>query len=283
MDGHTEGMSSYTLTRIVLYPVKSFSGLGVPKWEMDECGLKYDRRWIVINESGKFQSQRQFPEMSLFGATIEGKYLRLNHATEPVNFLDIPLDLVPDQEMELSVWKKKCQALIYDHRVNDWISGHLGASLKLAMLKPGSFRTSDGDGETRNHRIAFSDGFPFHITGWSSLDALNERLGFEVSMNRFRPNFVFSGGEPFEEDSWNEIRIGKHTFFAVQACDRCILVNVDQQTGQAMNQPLGVLSEFRKSEGKIYFGQNLSGPVSGWIETGSSIEVISKKTPVMSH
>lgn len=39
----------------------------------------------------------------------------------------------------------------------------------------------------------------YHITTEASLEALNKELSLPVSMDRFRPNIVVGGTEPFEE------------------------------------------------------------------------------------
>lgn len=37
---------------------------------------------------------------------------------------------------------------------------------------------------------------------------LNSRMDKPMSVIRFRPNIVFKGGKPFDEDNWAEITIG---------------------------------------------------------------------------
>ena len=40
----------------------------------------------------------------------------------------------------------------------------------------------------------------------------------QVSPMRFRPNLVISGGEPYAEDGWRNLRIG-HNYFTVSSCN----------------------------------------------------------------
>ena len=47
-------------------------------------------------------------------------------------------------------------------------------------------------------------------------------------MNRFRPNFVVDGVEPFAEDTWKRIKIGGLTFLPVKPCSRCGITTVNQ-------------------------------------------------------
>jgi len=49
--------------------------------------------------------------------------------------------------------------------------------------------------------VSFADDFPYLLISEASLEALNDRMKQPIEMNRFRPNFVVSGTEPFAEDS----------------------------------------------------------------------------------
>ncbi len=64
----------------------------------------------------------------------------------------------------------------------------------------------------KNKIVSFADGYPFLIIGQASLDDLNSRLKVPLPMNRFRTNFVFTGGKPFEEDDWKKFKVGNVVF-----------------------------------------------------------------------
>jgi uncharacterized protein YcbX len=76
-------------------------------------------------------------------------------------------------------------------------------------------------------------------------------------MNRFRPNFVFTGGDPHEEDGWRNFTIGSTKFVGIKPCSRCVLTTVNQDTAEKGIEPLKTLATYRKRDNKIYFGQNL--------------------------
>ncbi|KAJ3575248.1 hypothetical protein NP233_g1216 [Leucocoprinus birnbaumii] len=80
---------------------------------------------------------------------------------------------------------------------------------------------------------------------------INERWGdAKVRIERFRPNIVLSGGGPFAEDDWEEIGIGSAnapTITLVSKCTRCLLPNVDPETGlKDAAVPYKVIMKFRK-------------------------------------
>ena len=68
---------------------------------------------------------------------------------------------------------------------------------------------------------------------------------------------MFTGGEPYEEDTWRNISIGSTQFIGVKGCARCALPTVDPETGEKGVEPLRTLSIYRKFDNKVYFGQNL--------------------------
>jgi hypothetical protein len=76
-------------------------------------------------------------------------------------------------------------------------------------------------------------------------------------MNRFRPNFVFTGGIPHEEDDWSDFQIGPVSFRGVKPCARCSITTTDQKTGARAAEPLKTLATYRSAGKKILFGQNV--------------------------
>ena len=76
-------------------------------------------------------------------------------------------------------------------------------------------------------------------------------------MRRFRTNFVFSGGSPFQEDTFKNFKIGDVDFIGVKPCARCVLTTRDPDTGIKGKEPLDTLMTFRQEGTKILFGQNV--------------------------
>ena len=93
-------------------------------------------------------------------------------------------------------------------------------------------------------------------------------------MNRFRPNVVVSGFEPWAEDRWRRIRIGPVSFRVVKACARCVVTTTDQTTGERGSQPLKMLAAHRRVGQNLLFGQNLIPDSPGLIRVGDPIDVI---------
>ena len=92
-------------------------------------------------------------------------------------------------------------------------------------------------------------------------------------MNRFRPNVVVSGYEPWDEDRWRRIRIGAVSFRVVKPCARCVVTTTDQTTGERGRQPLRMLARHRRFGKNLIFGQNLIPDSPGLIRVGDPTEI----------
>jgi uncharacterized protein YcbX len=79
----------------------------------------------------------------------------------------------------------------------------------------------------------------------TSLAELNRRLPAAVPMDRFRPNLVVDGLEPFAEDGIRRMTVGAVTLELVKPCTRCSVPGIDQCTGLAATDPFPALRSFR--------------------------------------
>ena len=93
-------------------------------------------------------------------------------------------------------------------------------------------------------------------------------------MNRFRPNIVIDGCEPFAEDEWKKIQIGDITFRFVKPCSRCVIPSINIDTAEREEEPIKTLLSYRKRDNKIYFGQNVIAEANGEIDVGMSINIL---------
>jgi Uncharacterized Fe-S protein len=258
---------SLTISQIWVYPVKSLGGIALEEAVAEPRGFRHDRRWMLVDDRGRFVTQREIPQMALLGTSIQPPFLRVFWKNAPEISVEIPLDpgnaLLPQKMVE--VWGDRCKALEMPPEVNQWFSDNLKQPLHLVFMPDTTRRRTDGRYAPAGQHVSFADGFPYLIIGQASLDELNRRMGQALPMNRFRPNLVFTGGKPFEEDHWADFSIGDHKFRGVKHCARCVVTTIDQDSGQKAAEPLKTLATFRKSGNRILFGQNL---ISMEISTG---------------
>ncbi len=245
------------LTQINIYPVKSLGGISLSSAKVEKRGLQYDRRWMLIIPSNDFMTQRLYPQMALLQPKIENELLIMQHKKEKVSPLQIPLNSFSKEEIKVPIWDDTCFAQTYPKEIDDWFSDALEIKCRLVYMPDSTERIVDPKYSPEKNIVSFADAYPFLIIGEKSLEELNAKLSSPVPMNRFRTNFVFSGGSSFIEDTFNNFKIGNLKFQAVKPCARCVITTVNQDTGEKGIEPLAALSSFRRVNNKVMFGQNL--------------------------
>jgi len=263
------------VSEINIYPVKSLRGISLESSVVEDRGLQFDRRWMLVDENRQFITQREVPRMAIVEMTagIDGLSASLNG-----DRLSIPGDPGTGESATVGIWGSKVKAEFYPDEINRWFSDALEANCRLVLMPETSKRIVSPDYAVRRFEdtVSFADGYPFLLIGEGSLADLNTRLAEPVPMNRFRPNFVVAGSSAFEEDTWKRIRIGSTEFHVVKPCARCVITTVDQAAGvKTGKEPLKTLSEYRNRNGNVLFGQNLIADIpGGTINVRDRVEVI---------
>ncbi len=268
-------MKELKLTEINIYPIKSLGGIRLQRAKVLEKGLEYDRRWMLIDRADKFMTQRVSPEMALLKVSIQhGELVITNHAKASRPATRFFIDQIPlGQQIKAKIWDDEIFVTEVDPHLSAWFSEQLHLSCKLVSFPEGNTRPVDHRYKVNDENVSLADAYPFLIIGQSSLDDLNAKLETPVPMNRFRPNFVFTGAEAYEEDHWRKIRIGANRFVGVKRCGRCTVPTVNQDTAERTAEPLATLSKYRKFENKVNFGQNLVATDHEYVSVGDNIIV----------
>lgn len=248
---------------------------------VEERGLKFDRRWMLVNEERGFLTQRQFPKMATINVEISSVGLR---AYQEENEKIISFEPKTNDAAVVKIWSSRCRAKIYESEVNEWFSDVLQTNCKLVLMpKETRRKVNYFYAVHKEDEVSFADGYPFLLVGANSLNDLNSKLELPVPMNRFRPNLVVSGTEPFAEDNWKKIKIGDTIFHVVKPCARCVITTIDQKKGASGGvEPLKTLASYRipkrSIKKKVLFGQNLIAEnVGGTLKVGDKVEVIESK------
>lgn len=267
-------MTALTLSHLFIYPIKSLGGISLTEAQVEERGLQYDRRWMLTDPNGHLLSQRDIPQMALLDVEIGTQSLRVSHRWQSIPPLDVPLTSPQAALRPVTVWDDTFEAVPVGSEANEWFSAVLGTHSRLVYLPEHSVRRVDEKYVPEPLNVSFADGYPLLIIGQASLDGLNARLAEPLPMNRFRPNLVFTGGEPHEEDTWSNFRIGTISFRGVKPCARCVMTTINQQTAEKGAEPLKTLTSYRRNGHKILFGQNLVALSAGKIRVGDKLELM---------
>lgn len=265
------GRAMIRLASLHVYPLKSAAGLSADAWEVDAFGLRYDRRWMVVDGQAVMISQRTHPRLALVRPSLGDDTLRLETGGMPA--LELRLEPPAAVSTTVVVWRDTCAAVWGGERAARWISDVLDAECNLVYMPEATFRAADPHYAPEATRVSFADAFPFLLLSEESLADLNARLATPVPMNRFRPNLVIAGGGAYAEDALTGFRIGDVGLRAVKPCDRCVLTTTDQATAERGVEPLRTLATYRTRDRKVLFGQNVVHEGPGRLEVGEALLV----------
>jgi uncharacterized protein YcbX len=247
-------MSDLFLKSISHYPLKSAQGISLATAQVNPFGLEQDRRWVLVDESGKFMSQRSCPAMGGIHVAAENQQLILTF-----NGQTYIAQANPDDWITATVWGDTvvdCWGV--QREVDQWLSEVLSLSVRLVYFPDHAIRPVDEVYAGEGYRTAFSDGYPILIISQSSLDELSRLWGSPIDPRRFRANLIIGGDcEPFAEDQWRQVIIEDVIFDLVKPCSRCVIPSLDPDTHQQTDGFLRFLASVRrKADGKTYLGQN---------------------------
>lgn len=252
------------ISRLFLYPIKGCRGIPLRTARLASTGLVVgdigDREWMVVDEHGEFLSQRELPRMALIRTSLTNSSLRL--AAPGMLTLDIPFESEGDV-VPVRVWDDELDGVTQGDLADQWLSDFLGHRARLIRFDPLAMRISKRryTGVTEAP-YKFADAFALLVTSEGSLADLNSRLQAKgqstVDMERFRPNIVIDGVDPYEEDYVRELRVGDVLLEFVKPCVRCTVPSVDPATGEQGSEPGDTLAAYRDSAaaGGVTFGVN---------------------------
>ncbi len=270
------------LSGLFIYPVKGLRGFAVNSADVDTLGLVGDRRFLLVDEAGRFLTQRTLPRMTHVVTALDATHLTLSTADAG----RVRVALVSDGSAPLrtvSIWKSDgLQAEDCGDEPAEFLSSFLatrcrlvriGAAFRRPVLKPAA-RADDV--------FHFGDGAPVLVISEASLADLNDRIAAHgeeaIPMDRFRPNLVVTGCAASAEDTWARFRVGTATFRAAGPSVRCIVTTTDQFTGERGREPLRTLATYRRNAidpTGVNFGQNLINETkSGTVRVGDPVELL---------
>ena len=267
----------YTISQLFIYPIKSLGGFEVTSAQLTDRGLQYDRRFMLVDSSNHFLTQREHPIMSLLQTAIEGNELVIFHKNNAADKISVPLQPEPGATIKVKVWDDECTAQYVNDGADEWLTKQLSMPCRLVYMPDAEKRLVDEQYAKNKEITSFSDGYPLLIIGQASLDDLNSRLVEPLPMDRFRPNIVFVGGAPYDEDTMDHVKVNGIDMCGVKLCARCIMTTINQSTAEKAKEPLKTLAGYRMRNNKIYFGQNILYKQTGQLKVGNVIAIIKAK------
>ncbi len=265
-----------------IYPIKGTRAVDVDRAQLEPRGLEGDRRWLVVDATAKFITQRSHPRLATISAVPTRTGLSLSAPGAGEILVQRPS---PAERLEVTVWQHRVSAALTDAEAGAWLSRVVGEPLRLAYMDAAAERLQ------RNIWVealplSFADAYPVLIATTRSLAAVNAEIeragGSAVTMRRFRPNVVIDCEDAWAEDYWRVLRIGGVELELVKPCDRCVVTTIDQTSGaSAGKEPLASLARLRRSADPrlngVLFGWNAAPRALGQIAVGDSVEILERR------
>jgi uncharacterized protein YcbX len=260
------------IQKLIIYPVKSCRGIEVESAELTPLGLKAskylrDRAFLVVDSKGTFQTQRQFPAMSLIEVKVEGD--SLTFTAPSVESITLHMDnLQGGSELELKtcrIWYDRIKVIDCGDAIGKWFDNYLKHDgLRLvhhASEEQHRTKTSTAGCEkypnfAQRDLGTFQDDTAYMLMTQESIAFVNTKVESPVTYKNFRPVILLEGQrEPFAEDLWTYVRFGdKETgpvLKTTHPCARCRITTIDPSTGvfDEDGQPLKNLHNVKRQYG----------------------------------
>lgn len=243
------------ISGLFIYPIKACAGHSLSRATLTPRGLANDRWMMVVDAEGRFMTQRECAALALVQPTLTADALTLS--TPGGESLTTPIRR-DGPRRDVVVWRSTCAAFDQGDAAAAWFSAHLGRAARLVRVADDFHRELDAHYAPRpSDTTAFADGFPILVVSEESLADLNARMPAPLPMNRFRPNIVVRGADPYAEDRWRRFTLGGLAFEGVKTCARCAVTTTDQVTAARGREPLATLATYRDSDRGVLFGQNV--------------------------
>ncbi|XP_030474904.1 molybdenum cofactor sulfurase [Syzygium oleosum] len=261
---------------IIIYPIKSCTGFSVESWPLSSTGLLHDREWLLKSLAGEILTLKKVPELCSISAFVDLNLALLiveSPRCKEKLVINIKSDSFHHTEEEIGLHAQRYVVHSYDEDVNTWFSNATGRPCILLRSSSSNhhihFKRENSVDMCRDvkSRLNFSNEAQFLLISEESMSDLDSRVksnaknvargaSLNMSSNRFRPNLVVAGAEPYAEDTWKNLRIGGKFFTSLGGCNRCQVINLINEGGRILksNEPLATLASYRRMKGKILFG-----------------------------
>ena len=243
---------------------------------MEVSGLRYDRRWMLVNEQGSDIHQFDYPRLANIVVACDDTFLHIQAPDMPP--LSIPWHTQNQQPLTVRWFDGVSEALPVSFEADKWFKEFRHTSCRLVFLPQSVQRAAQVPSETSQTPTGFTS-HQYHLLTEGSLHDLNQRLDTPVSIERFRPNLIIAGAPAFAEDNWRTLQINQQTFHVVGPCERCAITTVDPLKGiMTGKEPMKTLARYRTVQRKVLFGQYLFSAHPGMLHRGDKVHIMQYQT-----
>ena len=157
------------VTGLFIYPVKSLRGCAVSAAELDALGFVGDRRFLIVDPTGKFLTQRTVPRMALITAQLTPGTLTL--VADGAGNISVSTASDPSTPLRsVTVWKSEgLQAENCGATASAWLSHFLGLTCALVRIGQKFIRPNLKPAACPGDIFTFADACPFLVISEASL------------------------------------------------------------------------------------------------------------------
>lgn len=253
-----------------VYPVKSLRGLDLHELALNEDGPEGDREFVVVDDTGKFLTQRQLPEMQLISVRKTAGELVLS-----ADGVSVSASLKGESDGQVVVWGETLHGRHLSGDVDLFLSKRLGRAVKLYGYQPAHPRRRKSNSSGAEFETRYSDQAQVLLTTMESLRSLSGFVNRDLEMARFRANIVIEGVPAWSEESWTRLRVGGVELEVMRLCTRCKIITINPRTAvMGDTAPLEALKAVKGPRAKMEFGLHCRVVTPGSVRIGDAVAEI---------
>jgi uncharacterized protein YcbX len=249
---------------ISLTPVKATRLHLVDEVDVLEAGLRGDRRFYLITETGRLVSNKDFGELQVVRADYDEEADTLAMRFEDGAVVEAAVER--GEEVETSFHRQPRSARLVRGPWAKAVSEIAGQPVRLVEPEwPAPDRGRSG---------------ATTLLATTSLDTLAGHLGVDaLDHRRFRMNFGIEGVDAHAEDAWRgrRVRVGEAVVIPQGHVGRCVITTQDPDTGRSNLDTLKALAAYRRdleTTEPLAFGVHAAVAEPGRVRVGDPIELL---------
>lgn len=259
------------ITQLWVYPIKSCQGIALSSVDLLRSGLRYDREMMIVDDSGRFVTQRSEAILAHIGVVLPSD----EQVTVTYNGASFTFEKSYTAPASAEVWRRNVPAFDQGDDVADFLSEMIGRQVRLLATRPTATVHSEKP-------ILFQDGQSVHILTEFSLQHAQQMLSeYDIDVRRFRPNIVIgaenssadSQHTAFIEDTWESVRTEHVEFSISNLCERCAVPTINPQTLDKEKAVNDYFRQYRLVDKKPVFGVCGNATKLGKLSVGDKVSV----------
>jgi uncharacterized protein len=214
--------------------VKALALLHPDEVEVDFTGVAGDRRFWLVDGTGRLANDKTFPQLLLVGAEWDEVTRRLALAFPDGERIEGVVE--PGEPVEAKMYGQSHPSRAVPGPWQDALSTYVGEPLRLLWSERGGVDRGVGGGAAT-------------LVSRASLERLREEAGAAdpVDGRRFRMLFEIDGIGPHEEDGWigGRVEVGDAVLAFTGDVGRCVVTKTNPETAEIDFDTLGTLAAYR--------------------------------------